>query len=96
MESKEAKLNKIANAPTEQPKATDASVFTSVAFVFTGEADRNIKTNWPGELPRAGELVQLRGRDTIWKVHSLQWIFDIDPSAGKFQRAAFITLEKLT
>lgn len=98
MESKDEKLQKLGDMPAEKPgaKATDASVFTSVAFAFIGESDRNIKTNWPGELPRVGELVQLRGRDTIWKVNSLQWLFDIDTNAGKFQQAAVITLEKLT
>ncbi|MFA5052822.1 MAG: hypothetical protein WC565_02090 [Parcubacteria group bacterium] len=99
MEDKESKLDKIANAPVETPKrppSYEPSVFTAVFFSFTGEQDRNVRTNWPGELPRVGETVQLKGRDTIWKISGLQWIFDIDPSEQRFQRAAVISLEKLS
>ena len=99
MEDKESKLNRIADAPSETPKrptSNEPAIFTSVFFAFIGEHDRNVRTNWPGELPRVGETVQLKGRDTIWKISGLQWIFDIDPSEQRFQRAAVISLEKLT
>lgn len=99
MESKDDKLNRIAEAPAEaskQPPNNEPFIFTTIFFAFIGEQDRNVRTNWPGELPRIGETVQLKGRDTIWKVSGLQWIFDIDPSEQRFQRAAVISLEKLT
>jgi hypothetical protein len=99
MEDKESKLSKIADAPIEtlkRPPANEPVIFTTVLFVFIDEHDRNVRTNWPGELPRVGETVQLKGRDSIWKIVGLQWIFDIDPSGQRFQRAAVISLKNLT
>jgi hypothetical protein len=69
---------------------------TTAFFVFKGEDDRNVRTLWPGELPRLGELVQLNGRDTLWSVSEVKWLFNIEPKDQRFQRAVVITLEKVT
>jgi len=78
----------------DQSKKIEPFIFTTIFFAFIGEQDRNVQTNWPGELPRIGETVQLKGRNITWKVIGLQWIFDIEPKEKRFQRAAVITLEK--
>lgn len=80
----------------DQESNNEPFVYTAVFFNFGGEQDRNVRTNWPGEIPRVGEMVQLKGRDTIWKIRELRWIFDIDPKEQRFQRAAVIHLEKIT
>lgn len=78
----------------QQPNEQVVDSRTSVYFVFNGEGDRNVRTMWPGELPRVGEQVQLTGRDTIWIVSEVKWLFNIDPSNQRFQRAVVITLIK--
>jgi len=67
-------------------------VYTPVIFLF--KDDRNIRTNWPGVLPRVGEHVQLKGRDNKWIIKSSTWILDIDIAANKCERAVVIEVEK--
>lgn len=75
---------------------SNAFVYTPVIFMFKDEGDRNVRTNWPGVLPRIGEAVNIKGRDQRWVIRDLIWIFDIEQSIGKFQRALVISLEKVS
>lgn len=74
----------------------DGFIFTTVFFNFVGEQDRNVLTNWPGEIPRKGEFVTLKGRDANWIVTKVEWMFDIDKAKQRFDRAAMIEMEKVT
>ena len=84
---------------TDKPKQVETKIgdllLTPVAFVFEGDADRNVRTLWPGNLPRIGEHLKLKGRDIAWQVMDVEWFIDVMIKEQKLERMVVIKLEKV-
>lgn len=76
------------------PQRTDANLGVSCAFKFVGQEDKNISMVWPGQLPRLGDNLKLKGRDTVWVVTRVDWLLDIQFSKKTMDRGVMITLEE--
>lgn len=84
--------------PKAEPKAETKVgdlLFTPVAFVFEGDSDRNLRTLWPGNLPRIGEHLKLKGRDIAWQVADVEWMIDVMVKEQRLERMVIIKLEKV-